>query len=304
MTGLLKELCTIHSPSGEEIHMRDFIIQYVVSEMKNWKCRPRLVYGDTFQDCLILEFGNPTVAAFAHMDTVGFTVRYQNQIVPIGSPDVYGGEILTGTDDLGLIECTLELDDEHHAFYKFGRGIATGTSLVYKNNFRETKSYITSPYLDNRVGIFNLLKVAETLENGLLIFSAWEEHGGGSVPYLVKYMYEKYNISKALVSDITWITEGVHFNKGAVVSFRDQRIPRKSFIQRTSDIARQSGIPWQIEVEAYGSSDGREIQASPYPVDWCFVGAPIEKPHSDHEKVHKNDLNSLVELYKVLMAHL
>jgi putative aminopeptidase FrvX len=57
-------------------------------------------------------------------------------------------------------------------------------------------------------------------------------------------------------------------------------------------------------VEGMGSSDGRELQLSPYPFDWCFVGAPEQNPHTPDEKVHKDDIKSMIALYEVLMKDL
>ena len=146
----------------------------------------------------------------------------------------------------------------------------TGTNLVFKSTFQEDQTFVTAPYLDNRAGIYNLLKLAEKLENGALVFSGLEEHGGGTVPYLVKLLYERYAIKKMLVSDITWSTDGVRLNEGVVVSFRDHNIPRRSFVDKIVKLATDNNISYQIEVEAGGSSDGREIQLSPYPID-CFL---------------------------------
>jgi di/tripeptidase len=53
-----------------------------------------------------------------------------------------------------------------------------------------------------------------------------------------------------------------------------------------------------------GSSDGRELQTSPYPFDWCFVGAPQQNPHSPDEKVHKHDIKTMISLYETLMKEL
>ena len=84
---LLKELCSIHAPSGEEYNMTEFLLKHIAREKKRWKVQPEIYHGDEFQDCIILKFGAPRTAIFAHMDTVGFTVRYGNQLLPIGSPD-------------------------------------------------------------------------------------------------------------------------------------------------------------------------------------------------------------------------
>ena len=146
--------------------------------------------------------------------------------------------------------------------------------------------------------------VAETLKDGLIVFSTWEEHGGGSVPYLAKYIYEKWKVKQALISDITWVTDGVEPGKGAAISMRDRNIPRKKFVERLISIAAKSKIPFQLEVEGMGSSDGRELQTSPYPFDWCFIGAPEQSPHSPNEKVHKDDIKSMIALYRKFMQEL
>ena len=68
--------------------------------------------------------------------------------------------------------------------------------------------------------------------------------------------------------------------------------------------AEKSGIPFQLEVEGSGGSDGTELQKQPYPIDWCFIGAAEENVHSPDEKVNKKDISSMVELYKYLMSTL
>jgi putative aminopeptidase FrvX len=301
---LLKQLCEIHAPSGNEVAMKEFLLQYIRKEKKNWKFKPEVFEGEEFQDCIILKFGKPRTAIFAHMDSIGFTVRYFNQLLPIGSPDADAGTKLVGHDSHGPIECELEFDKENHAFYKFGRPIDRGTELTYKINFRDTKDYIQTAYLDNRLGIYNVLKVAETLKDGVIVFSAWEEHGGGSVPYLARFIFERWGVTQALVSDITWVSDGVIPGKGVAISMRDRNLPRRTYVNKIIDIAVKRGVDFQLEVEGGGSSDGRELQVAPYPFNWCFVGAPEQGAHTPHEKVHKHDIKTMIELYSWLMKDL
>ncbi len=301
---LLKQLCEIHAPSGHEAPVKDFLLRHIKKERKHWLSQPEIIEGDEFQDCLILKFGKPRTAIFAHMDTVGFSVRYFNQLVSIGSPNAEAGTKLVGHDSLGPIECELEYDKENHAFYKFGRTVERGTTLTYKIDFRETKEFIQSPYLDNRLGIFNALKVAETLKNGVIVFSCWEEHGGGSVGYLAKYIYKKWNVRQALISDITWVSDGVEHGKGVAISLRDRNIPRRSFVNQIIAIAQKNKISHQLEVEGSGSSDGGELQRGTLPIDWCFVGAPEHGAHTPHEKVHKKDIETMISLYEKAMKEL
>ena len=94
--GLLQRLIEVASPSGEEYHMTNFLTKYILREKGTWNSSPEIIAGDGFQDCLMLVFGKPKTAVYAHMDTVGFTVRYQNQLIPIGSPEPASGNKLSG----------------------------------------------------------------------------------------------------------------------------------------------------------------------------------------------------------------
>ena len=301
---LLEELCALHGPSGNERAVSRFILHYIEKERARWARQPEVLHGDGFQDNIILVFGKPKTAIFAHIDSIGFTVRYENQLVPIGSPDIKTGYKIKGNDYYGPIECELQVDEDDRISYSFGRAIQTGTDLVFSPTFRETKNYVQSCYLDNRLGVYVALQLAATLKDGIIVFSTWEEHGGGSVPFLTKYIYEKYQIAQALICDITWITDGVRHGEGVVISMRDRNIPRKSYVEKIIHLAEKHGIPFQLEVEGSGSSDGREVHQAPYPIDWCFIGAPEDHVHSPNEKVHKNDIMAMIGLYKVLMEEL
>ncbi len=300
---LLEDLCKVHSPTGEEFRMKEFLLNYVDTHSKKWKVKP-IVVKDNLQDALMLVFGQPSTVIFAHMDTIGFTTRYQNELVPIGSPEVRDGFKVVGSDPLGEIECKLKVDEEGSVTHDFPRAIARGTSLRFKPVFRLKGDFITSPYLDNRMGIYAALKVAETLEHGVIAFGTHEEHGGGNVPVILKYLMENHPVRHALISDITWVTDGVTHGKGVVISMRDRNIPRKTFIDKVLGLAEKSGISYQIEVEGSGSSDAREVQQSPYPIDWCFVGAPEDNVHSPEETVHLADLQAMIEMHKYLIKAL
>ncbi len=301
---LLKQLCAIQSPSGSERVISGFILDYIKKESKNWKVKPIIHHGVGFQDCIVLVFGKPRTTIFAHMDSIGFSVRYGRELVKIGGPRVKSGYKLVGKDSKGDIECKLGVTKEIDLKYTYKRELDRGTTLTFKPNFRETKNFIQCCYMDNRLGCWNALQVAKTLENGIICFSTYEEHGGGSVGFLTRFIYEQYHVTQALISDITWVTEGVKTGKGVAVSMRDSGIPRRSYIERIIDIARKSKVPFQLEVEGSGGSDGNQIQASPYPVDWCFIGAPEQNVHTPDEKVHKADIQAMTDLYKVLMKEL
>lgn len=305
---LLKELCAIHAPAGNEIKMKEFIIDYIRKNGSTFKVKPEIITGPQLQDCIILKFGTPRTAVFAHMDSIGFTVRYDKQLIKLGGPRTNEGTILIGNDSNGKIEAELIVidneDEKPSLEYLAERELDRGTELVFKPNWRENEEFVQCCYMDNRLGCYNALKLAEELTDGLICFSCWEETGGGSVGYLAKYIYENFGVQQALISDITWKTDGVEHGKGVAISLRDSGIPRRSYVNRIIDLAKESGIPFQLEVEATGGSDGNALQKSPYPFDWCFIGAPEDHVHSPDEKVHKADIQAMIDMYGYLMSRL
>ena len=85
---------------------------------------------------------------------------------------------------------------------------------------------------------------------------------------------------------------------------RDSLVPRRSFIDKIIKIASKNKLVYQLEVEGSGGSDAKELQMAEYPWDWCFIGAGEQHVHSPNEKVHKKDIESMLELYKTLMKEL
>jgi putative aminopeptidase FrvX len=303
MINSLLDLLKINSVSGNETSMTEFLLDHINKRKDQWKVQPEIYFGDKIHDCLLLKFGIPRGAVFAHMDTIGFSTRYENQLLPIGGPEIDNGTRLIGKDSLGPISCKIILNGDS-AFHDFPRAIDRGTLLSFEQSIIIDENFIQAAYLDNRIGIYNSLRLCENLENGWIAFSTYEEHGGGSVPYLLRFIQELAPIEFALISDVTWVTDGVHHHQGVAISLRDKFIPRKKFLDKVLKLAEESGIPFQLEVEGIGGSDGREIQFSPYAIDWCFIGPPEDNVHTPNEKVSLIDLQAMIDLYSYLMKRL
>lgn len=297
----LKSLCAIPGLPGSEFLVKEWILDYVFKNQANWSVTPEVIQGGELGDAFMLVFGAPRTAVFAHMDTVGYHVRYQNGLVPAGAPYAPANALLVGKDSLGAIEGALFFDEEEKAHIRFHREIERGTDLHYKPDFKEDEHYVYSPYLDNRLGVWIALQQAASLQNGVLAFSCWEEHGGGSVSVMAKILAEEFNVFQALISDVTWVTEGVHPGFGPAISLRDSRIPRKKFLNQIQAIAAYSNIPFQLEVEGTGGSDGKELQTSPYGWDWAFIGVPQYHSHTPQEYVAIADVQAAVKLYAFLL---
>jgi len=304
---LLKQLIAVRGASGDESAIKSFILNHIESAKKDWTVQPEIIHGEEFQDAIILVFGKPRTAIFAHIDTIGFTVGYGKDLIKIGGPKTMDGIELVGKDSRGEIETELMVIDEEnqrHLQYIYDRELDRGTILTFKPDFRINDTYVQSAYLDNRLGVWNALEVAKTLTNGIIVFSTYEEHGGGTVGYLGRYIFERYGVRQALISDITWVTAGVKHGAGVAISMRDSGIPRRSYLNQIIEIARNTNIPFQLEVESAGGSDGTALQRSDVAFDWCFIGAPEDFVHTPNEKVHKSDIESMTQMYDYLMINL
>ncbi len=300
---LLKQLCEIHAPSGEEYRVRDFLIEYVEKHAQNWEQQPQLLYGDGFQDCLLVVFGEPDKAVMAHMDSVGFTAGYNNQLIPIGSPAPNDSSTIRNEHG----ETAHVYFDNSQKTWQVSEDIKLepGSTWTWQPSFKQANEFIASPFLDNRLGIYSLLQIAPTVKNTIFAFSTYEEMSkAGKAGFLAKTMFEKWQINQILIADITWATAYVKHGKGVAISLRDVAVPRKKYRDKILALAKKSGIPFQIEIESAGGSDGTTIGASDYPIDWMFIGAPEENPHGHIEKVHLSDIKSMVSMYAFLCDNL
>lgn len=305
---LLKELVKVRGVASDESRIKDFILKYVETHRSNWKCQPVIVDEPWLQDNIVLIFGKPRTAIYAHIDTIGYSAGYANDLIKVGGPRNIEGTLLVGADSDGEVEAEVWLieneDGSLSPNYVAHRAVDRGTLFSFKCDFRETDEYVQSCYLDNRLGVFAALETAKTLENGAIVFSTYEEHGGNSVGYIARYLFEKYGVQQALISDITWVTPHVTHGGGVAISMRDSMLPRRSFLDKITELAEESGVNYQLEVESAGGSDGSVLQKASLPIDWCFIGAAEDNVHTPDEKVFKSDIVDMISLYEFLMKKL
>lgn len=308
-TNFLQQLVAVQGVSSDESRIKSFIINYIQAHESDFAVKPVIYSGDELHDAFVIVFGKPKTAIYAHTDTIGYSVGYENELIKIGGPRNIDGTKLVGKDSSGEVTGELMVFESDEDGSKTIRLIAEnsvdrGTLLSFAPNFRETELAIQSPYMDNRLGVFVALEVAKTLENGAIVFSTYEEHGGNSVSACARYLYEQYKVKQALICDITWVTHGVVHGEGVAISMRDSMLPRKSYIDKIVALAEKAKIPYQLEVESAGGSDGSTLQKSELMIDWCFIGAPEDNVHTPDEIVYKKDIIAMIELYKILMKEL
>jgi putative aminopeptidase FrvX len=310
---LLLELLALPGPAGEEGHIAAFLEGYI-GESGVGANLTRV------QDNLIALRGTPRTAIFAHTDTIGFTLGYGGKLLPIGGPHPKDRDALRCTAPANLTG-RVRLNEGRSGKGRRPAGgegagprlsrveggeAAPGTRWVYAAapEIDDKKNRITSPYLDNRAGVWAALRVLLRCENVAVAFTAGEEQHGHGARVCAETLYRDHGVTQALIADITWDTDDTPLGKGVVVSLRDAYCPRQSFLDRVLGIADSSGIPHQREVQGAGSSDGGHILRSSVPMDWVFVGAPEKRPHTAREQASLADLAAMTDLLALLVEKL
>ena len=303
---LLKNLTKIHAPSGEEDRVIKYIVEYI--KKQKWKTKPKIFHGADYKNNIMLVFGKPRVAIFSHIDSVGFMVGHNNTLTKIGGPNVRNKDKLNGFDSGGKVKATLHKKGKtrknQKLSYKSRRSVDIGTNLTYIHTWKETPTIIKTCSQDDRMGSFIALKLAETLKNGILVFTAGEEVSGGDIEFLSKIIYTKYKVKQALISDIIGVGSGVTMGGGAIVSFRDRNIPRRVYVNKILEIVRNLPYKFQLEVGSTGGTDAANLITSPTPFDWCQIGVPVKHYHSPRETTNKKDAIATLNIYKELMKRL
>lgn len=283
----LEKLCSMHAPSGFESPLIVFLSDWFKKQDTK-----AMVDDYSINNTLLISKGNPKVAFIAHADSVGFILQYNNRLLALGSPEVNEHSIIVSEDGK---KAGLKFKDDENIFLKSEIPFEIGTTFTFVPDFEVTENSIQSPYLDDRMGIALLMQLFLESKDIFIVISSNEETCGGSVEKASRIMYEQFGLKKAIIVDTTFDTEGIHMGDGIVLSLKDRYLPPERFVKEVKSILNHCNIPFQLEVEDYGSSDGAYIHKGPYPMDWCFLGIACKNNHSHQETIHIQDMNYLYE---------
>ncbi|MGI4788100.1 MAG: hypothetical protein ACRYFS_04540 [Janthinobacterium lividum] len=286
---LLWELFAQDSPAGDEGPLADWLETWVAREVPGANVQ-RL--GDSL---VVTRGSKPTTAIFAHIDTTGWTLGYDKQLVRIGGPNGKPGDSIrpvrqpdTGNTLARRKDGTWKVQGKTEA--------PIGSRWVYAAVPALDGDQITGPYLDNRAGIWAALHALRECPEIAVALTVQEETRGIGAQVCACRLFETHGIQQALISDLTWDTKHIKRGLGVAVSLRDSSLPRQRYLDRVLALAETSGLPFQREVESSGGSDGAGIDRSGVPMDWVFIGAPEKAPHTARERVHTGDLQGMVKM--------
>ncbi|MHA1228407.1 MAG: hypothetical protein ACTSR2_13085 [Candidatus Hodarchaeales archaeon] len=325
----LLEVLNIPGQSGYEYNIRD----YIVKKFKD-------LNGEIIKDNLgsvICKFEGAAesdtkkkIAIFAHMDTCGFIVHSVKQdgiirLVNFGYSDVKAchlnpvaiqtsNNLIKGimyADKVGE-RSIFEVDIGAKNYSEVQRsGIKAGDPVHFINEpyllGNPENRIICSPRLDNRLGIFEMLLLAQYYSENraphdlYLVATVEEEVGSRGA----KTSVNEIKPDIALVFDVTYHEYPVEIGKGAVITLSDRAVIISDKVRDyLLTLAKKSSIEIQTEVWNIGATDAINVRQEMTGVPTLPILTATKNNHTPREIALINDCFEVVEYTKVLIENI
>jgi tetrahedral aminopeptidase len=327
---LLKRLSETPGVSGRE----EFIRKIIANEMKPFVDE---VTVDTLGNLIGVRKGNGKrrVMMAAHMDEIGFMVTSVDEngflrFAPVGGFDpralfaqrvlVHGKEPLKGV--LALATKPTHLLDPEEAkkppkisdYYidlglpgdKVKELVNIGDPITMLREAMEFGDCITGKAMDDRVGVYVMLKALEQAKNtqvDIYAVATVQEEVGVRGAQVSSFEIDP-EIGIALDVTIASDTPGNPENekvtmlgKGVALKVMDSySISNPKLVQRMRELADEKGIPYQLEILPRGGTDAAAIQRSRRGTAVITISIPTRQVHTTVETCRKSDIQGAVDL--------
>ena len=281
--------------------------------------------------------GGPTILMAAHMDEIGFLVRYVDErgfirLQPLGSLDprvLLAQRVIVhaadGTRIPGVIETTVDplhfgppadrkRPDLRDLFVDVGPAtsqIEIGDMVTLDRDLVATGERITSKALDDRLGLYIMIEAMRRLgdQGSTVVAVATTQEEVGSRGAVVAGYDIDPDICIALdltvANDIPGVNpdqEVTRLGAGPAIKLMDTtQISHPRIVRHLRDLARQHDIPYQLEVLNHGGTDASLIQRLRAGVAVVTLSVPARYIHTVNETVAITDVDHSVTLLAVYL---
>lgn len=302
-------------------------------EVRNLLKEKLSVYKDTFQydglGSLILTKKSKvpnakTVMFAAHMDEVGFMVRYISDIgfaylMPIGgvedrakSMQMVRVKTQNGNKIRGLLNVTFNSNHEVDQMYvDFGfntkqevlnTGVDVGDMICFDSEYKELTDVdvFAGKALDDRVGCWSLAQAMldifdkEVNVNVVAAFTSSEEvgtRGGKLVTNVIKPdIFFAIDVAKNPEFDRGY-TNTRKLGHGPMLEFFDKTmVPNPRFLQYVTNLAKKNGLQYQKDMFKGGGTDAGLAHLQYEGISSIVIGIPLRYCHDPYSFANKKDL--------------
>lgn len=282
-----------------------------------------------------------TVMLAAHMDEIGLMVKKIDdsgfiRISPIGGvePFTLVGQVVKLLKPNGQVICNgiitfgelhdgsevKNLPPMDHLYIDTGltkkqlmkKGVDIGTFIIPDHHFRYlgSNNIITGKALDDRIGCYMLIKIAEQLKkyrglNIYYVFTVQEEIG----LYGAKTSVYEISPDWGIAVDVTMATDsdiqrGPRIGSGPYLTVKDQELIANPKIDaHIKMLAKKHKIPLNLEVTDFGTTDATNIMLSGGGVPSTILGVAIRNIHTTVGVADIRDIQQAIKLATLLLKY-
>lgn len=330
---MFKDLCLLNGTSGDEVRVRD----YIINEIKEYSTYEVDNLGSVIAYKKGKKKPNKTVCINAHMDEVGFIITGITsdgylRFAPVGGIDtkvcldraVTVGEnringviadkayhLLEDSEkdkapsfDKLLIDIGAKSETEAQSV------VSLGDFAYFESDYTELgNGYIKAKALDDRIGCMLMIELikSELEYDTVFCFNVQEEvglRGSKCTSFAVGA-----DISIVLEATTAGDLDGVSgadrvcvLGNGGVVSFMDNRtIYDRELYKLAMNTALENNIPVQTKTAVAGGNDAGSIQTSGKGAKVMALSLPCRYIHSPSSVVKKSDIDNTRKLLKEIL---
>lgn len=330
---MLKDLCLLNGTSGDEVRVRD----YIINEIKDY-CTYEV---DNLGSVIAYKKGkkkpNKTVSVNAHMDEVGFIITGITsdgylRFAPVGGIDTkvcLDRAVTVGENRInGVIADKayhLLEDSEKDKAPSFDKllidigakseteaqfVVSLGDFAYFESDYAELgNGYIKAKALDDRIGCMLMIELikSELEYDTVFCFNVQEEVGlrGSKCTSFAVGADVSIVLEATTAGDLDGV-EGADrvcvLGNGGVVSFMDNRtIYDRELYKLAMNTAEENNIPVQTKTAVAGGNDAGSIQTSGKGAKVMALSLPCRYIHSPSSVVKKSDIDNTRKLLKEIL---
>ena len=333
---LIKELCQLRGPSGDEGEVRSFVKEHAAPYADK-------IEVDNLGSVICWKYAKEnketakTVYIGAHMDEVGFMVQYvlESGLIryhTIGGIDpavCVSKRVTVGKDKVpGVIGCKaihLQTRDEWESALKHTQlyidigakdkndamsKVNPGDYVTFESDYVEFgKGLVKSRALDDRVGCAVMLELMKYDYpcNVAFCFNVQEEVGlNGALATTFRVQPDVALILEGTTANDT-VGARVHeevctVGAGPTISFMDRAsIAHPKLFERMRALAVEKNIPWQLKRGVAGGNDAGAVQRTAGGFATCAISVPCRYIHSPASVCALSDVENQYNLVKAFL---
>lgn len=330
---MLKDLCLLNGTSGDEVRVRD----YIINEIKEYSTYKVDNLGSVIAYKKGKKKPNKTVCINAHMDEVGFIITGITsdgylRFAPVGGIDtkvcldraVTVGEnringviadkayhLLEDSEkdkapsfDKLLIDIGAKSETEAQSV------VSLGDFAYFESDYTELgNGYIKAKALDDRIGCMLMIELikSELEYDTVFCFNVQEEVGlrGSKCTSFAVGADISIVLEATTAGDLDGVTGADRvcvLGNGGVVSFMDNRtIYDRELYKLAMNTASENNIPVQTKTAVAGGNDAGSIQTSGKGAKVMALSLPCRYIHSPSSVVKKSDIDNTRKLLKEIL---